>query len=229
MLISTAGPTWAGGTVFSPAVVRTSRVKGFIFKQVGVSSQYMRHLLLLSFCGGLFLTHLSADTYQIQYQVTSIGTDDYQYTYYVSDLTGNFLENQEVDIEFDPTLYAYGSLSNATGPSGWDLSAGDGDLVQPNTVDGNVGEFAPYYLDSTQTNNMTFTLDVAYSGTGEPGAQSFIIDQFNSAGTMSSSIGSGTTSLLDPTPEPANVGLSGIGLLVLAVCAAVRRTARRTA
>lgn len=209
--ISTAGSTWAGSTIFQPPVVRTAGVKGFIFNQVGVSSFYMRNLLWLSVFGGLFIMHLSADT--IQYQVSSLGSGEYQYTYYVS---GSFNQYDFFEVDFDPTQFS--SLSNpSTTAAGWDVSAMDGAVLQPQTgMCGpcDPGQYLPEYMDSGTSTGGIFTIDAQYTGSGQPGSQNFYVWQWGANGYTQEQ--SGTTSAYDSVPEPAGVMFSGMALLVLA-------------
>src|SRR5579883_3290423 len=207
---STAGSTWAGSTVLPRPLVQRMGVSGFILKACRVSSQYMRHLLWLSFCGGLFINTLAADTYQIQYQVSgpSNGPGTYQYTYYVDDLSGNFIANQEIDIQFDGT--AFSSLSNpTTDNANWDVTV-PFTFNQPGWCGtGCMGDFLPYYVGATPSNTATFTLNASYTGSGTPGSQTFLIEDFNNpTDPPPTLIGSGTTTLYGSTPEPANVALS---------------------
>lgn len=229
MLRSTAGSTGASSTIFPPLMVRAAWVRGFFLTRL-MYYPSMRNLLRLALCCGALIMPVFASTV-IQYQVANLGSGNYQYTYYVS---GNFNQNQEFDIQFDASVF--GTLSNPTGPSGWDLAAADGDLTQPQGGPCSPcapGDFAPFYMNSAATTGGIFTLDftlaAAYSGP-TPGSQPFSVQQFDPNGVgPATEIDAGTTTPYGAVPEPASWALSGAGLLVLAVVKAVRRAAGRTA
>lgn len=183
----------------------------------------MRNLLWLSLCVGLLLMPLSAAT--IQYQVApTLNAGVYEFTYFIS---GTFSANQEIDILFNPSLYTALTNGQANPSSDWDLM-----LFQPNVPPGQPGDYSAY----AQVNNPSlagpFTVDATYTGSGQPGSQHFMIQQFDSSGmNVISQIDSGWTTPYnaDPVPEPSSVFLSAVGLSVLGVFKAVRRRSGRVA
>ena len=193
----------------------------------------MRNLLWLLLLGGLFLTHLSADS--VQYQLTSLGGGTYQYQYFLS---GNFNPPDPgtylaLDITFDTS---YSNLVNtSTLSSNW-LSF----VLQP--VPGNPPGPGDYIAEAKIVNpplNGTFSVKFAYSPVGGdpavPGSQAWMEDEFNkSDGSIfqsSAPLPSGLTtpqSIADPAavPEPSSFALSGMLLAVL-IGFAVRAKAHR--
>ncbi len=159
---------------------------------------------------------LSAAT--IQYTVTQLpGAAKYRYNYTVSGIT--FQANQDFDIQFPAALYS--SLIN--GVAGSDFTLNVFDANNPPGVDGDYSALA-------KKNNPSlagpFSIDFTFLGSGQPGAQIYLIDQFDANGNLISSSapamtvpGGGST-----VPEPAGVTLSLLGL----IAGAVWRTARRT-
>ncbi len=188
----------------------------------------MRNLVWISLFSGLLLSNLSATT--IDYTVASIGLNEYEYNYtFVGD---SFANDQFVTIDFpaNEITVPQGSnislISPATGADfdAWILAG----CVGGSCGAGPVGDWQLGIQTIAATSlPETFTVDFSYSGTGTPGVQSFEIFDFN---TMTN-IENGFTSpgSMDPVPEPANVSLSAIGLLMLAGYWASRRAKRQAA
>src|SRR5258708_6985563 len=100
----------------------------------------MRILFSLPLCAGFFASSLAAIT--VDFQVSSLGSNAYRYTYLVSGFT--FLTNQELEIRFDPTLY--GTLSNGVAGGGFNLV-----LLQPNNPPGVFGDYSALALVDRQS------------------------------------------------------------------------------
>lgn len=195
----------------------------------------MRNLILLCLVSGLGVMHLSADS--IQYSITNLGGNEWQYSY---TLSGVYNQYQSIQLDLcsassgctDGSLYSNltGSLGSNSG-SDWSLM-----VYQPNSGADEPGTFQLQSLVNTDPLNGPFSVDFDYTGTGTPGAQYFSVYQLDSNGNYVSTIlgaapgqpvtdGVLTTLLADPVPEPASFAFSGIGLLVLAACKAMRRKA----
>ena len=116
---------------------------------------------------------LSAGT--IQYQVSPVSGNVYQFDYQLSGFT--FQPHEELDIRFDPTLY--GTLSNGIAPVGFSVI-----LLQTNNPPGEFGD----YTATAQINNPSttglFEVQAVYLGPGTPGGQPFFLNQFNSDGVF---------------------------------------------
>jgi hypothetical protein len=184
----------------------------------------MRNLLWLSLCGGLLLIMpLSAAT--IQYQVApTLTAGVYEFTYFIN---GTFSANQEIDIQFDPSLYTALSNGQASPSSDWDLM-----LLQPNMPLGGTGDYQAYAMVNNPSLAGPFKVDGTYTGSGTPGSQAFTIKTLDSSGmnVISETAPSWTTPYnTDPVPEPSSVFLSAVGLSVLGVFKAVRRRSGRVA
>jgi hypothetical protein len=166
----------------------------------------MRVALLFLVCVCLAASNLSAGT--VQYLVTAVGPHDYHYVYLLNGLT--FLQNQELDIRFDPTVF--GSLSNASAGSGFSLIP----CCQPNNPPGAFGDYAIQALSDTTSPSGTFSVDAFVPSSAYPGTQPFYINQLDAGGNYLYNVTAGFTELdpPDPSPEPANRGVIGMGLLI---------------
>ena len=172
----------------------------------------MTRLLWLSLWAGLSGNSLIAGT--IGFQVTNLGENSYRYTYVVSDFT--FALDQELDIRFDPTLY--GTLSN--GAAGSDFAVL---LLQPNNPPGAFGDFSALALAQNPSLAVVFSVDFTFLASGKPGAQPFLVNQFDASGNFVSTLTSGSTTLQETAPEPACLLLTGAGLLMTAMLRSIRR------
>jgi len=182
----------------------------------------MRNLLGLLLLSGLFLTQLSADT--VQYELVSFGGNSYQYQYF---LGGNFAANQAVFLSFDSSYSLNLSSAVATPTSDWfSFALGPVSSGAPSNY---VAEALVNNPSLSGTFSVNFTYAAQNGDPALPGSQSFEVDQFvngNNAGKITSGV---TTQqiITDPVvPEPASFALSGIGLLVVLICLAVRRRER---
>jgi hypothetical protein len=175
----------------------------------------MTRLLWLSLWAGLLGSNLIAST--IGFQVTNLGQNSYRYTYAVSDFT--FGKDQELDIRFDPTLY--GTLSN--GVAGSDFAVL---LLQPNNPPGTFGDYSALALVQNPSLAVPFSVDFTFLGSGKPGAQPFLINQFDANGNFVSTLTSGSTTPQETAvPEPAALLLTGGGLLMTTILRSIRRRA----
>lgn len=163
----------------------------------------MRNVFLLAVVGGVL-----AAGGTIGYEVTSLGGNVYQYSYFLSGFS--FADNEAFDIQFDNSLYQ--NLTGGVAGSGFDLL-----VLQP------AGGPGDYFAEANTTNpplTGPFTVDFTYLGVGLPGSQSYVLDQFDQNNIFQETVGSGTTTAV---PEPGTIGLAGLGLMALAAGWAFRR------
>ena len=151
----------------------------------------------------------------IQYDVSPLGANVWQYDYSISN-TMPGLSFDEFTIYFDPTAYASLSLVNA--PSDWDPL-----VIQPDTAIPAVGYLDAIDLEGLLTDGSSatgFSMSFAFLGGGTPGSQPF--DVYNSSDF--SLQGSGTTvpTAVTPLPEPPTYLLM-LGALALVACYRRRR------
>ena len=175
----------------------------------------MRKILSLALWAGLVAVNLTAGTVSYDFSILPYappqdappGSSMLQVTYMLSNFT--FSANQELDIEFDPTLY--GTLSNAQAPSGFMLT-----LFQPDNPPGATGDFSAYATTNGPSVSGAFTADVVYFGTVPAGAQSYSVNQFDDQGNFVGTVTSGFTAPADNTsvPEPGSFELGGVGLII---------------
>ena len=180
---------------------------------------FARKMLVTAIFVGVLAAQLRAGS--IGYQETSLGGNSYTYTYFLSGF--NLSVNQALDIQFGASQY--GVLSNGVVGSGFSLM-----LLQPNNPQGAFGD----YLAEATVNNPslagTFRVNFTYLGQGLPGAQAYVVDQFDQNNNFVSVIGSGTTTpqgsggtggsgsgTQTDTPEPAAFLLGGLGLLAISI------------
>jgi hypothetical protein len=146
----------------------------------------------------------------VDVQVDNLGSGSYRYSYQLSGFA--FQLNQELDFDFDPTLYSM--LTNDVVGTGF-----DGIVFQPNNPPGAPGEFGI----SANMNNPSlagpFSIDFKFLGSGVPsGQQPFSLNQFNADGSFVGTIETGTTTPVTGTtavPEPATASLVVLGVLVV--------------
>jgi hypothetical protein len=168
----------------------------------------------------LIVAHGSATT--ITYQVTDPVTPGAEtYTYAISGFT--FGINEELDIEFDASLY--GNLQNAVAGPGFSVM-----LFQPDDRPGL--DWPGYYSLLAVVDdlflNAQFSVDFTYLGTGEPGPQSYSISQFDQNGSYVSTLETGftvaaATNGTGPVPEPSSMWLCVLGLLAVGAWTERRR------
>jgi hypothetical protein len=158
----------------------------------------MRSAFLLALFGSVLATSGT-----IGYEVTSLGGNEYQYSYFLSGFSFN--QNEAFDIQFNPALYADGSLISGVAGSSFTLS-----LLQPNSpFSGNPGDYEAESNVNGPSLAGPFTVDFSYSGVGLPGPQSYVLEQFDSNNIFIDDVGSGTTTAV---PEPGALSLAGLGL-----------------
>ena len=175
----------------------------------------MRKILTLALWAGLVAANLAAGTVSYDFSILPYappadappGSSMLQVTYLLSNFT--FLANQELDIEFDPALY--GTLSNAQAPSGFSLN-----LFQPNDPPGATGDFSALATTDGPSVSGAFSADVVYFGPGQPGPQTFSVNQFDQQGNFVTTVTTGLTTPGSNTavPEPGSFWLGGIGLII---------------
>jgi hypothetical protein len=177
---------------------------------------------ILRFAPYIICTFLSVNLVgaTIEYQVNSDPKlDQYVYSYFLTGISFGLYEG--IDFQFDASLY--GTLSGATTGSGF-----TDELLQPNNPPGAYGDYITWATVDNPPLTGPFTVDFTYLGPGQPGAQFFNIDQFDSNGNLVNTIGSGeTTPFTAPVPEPTTVSLYLGGLICLAVLGT--RVRRRSA
>jgi len=132
----------------------------------------------------------------IGYEVTSLGGDLYRYSYTFNDF--DLSENQEIDIRFDPIRF--GTLSNPVAPPEFDVL-----VLQPNNPPGAMGDFALLALIDDPPLDGLFTIDVRYLGTGLPGSQRFVINEYSPSGLFLRSTEAGSTVKTGAVPEPSTL------------------------
>jgi len=173
----------------------------------------MCRLSLLAFT--ISLGSASAFAGTIGFQVTPLGGNVFQYTYSVNGFT--FQQNRELDIRFDPTLYT--NLGNAVSPTGYLLT-----LLPPNNPPGAFGDYSAFAQINNPSTAGPFSVQFTFTGSGQPGSQPFLINQYDNKGFFNSTLASGVT--VDPpvaaVPEPASFTLAG-GALLLGAFLALRR------
>lgn len=166
----------------------------------------MRTLLLLSVMGALVTVAPAAS---ISFEVTDLGGNQFRYSY---TFTGLSLQaNQEIDIRFDPALYA--NLSNGIAPPQFDLL-----VLQPNNPPGTFGDYSILSLINNPDLTGNFSVEFQFLGSGQPGAQPYLINEYDATGDFVGTVGRGMTqTAADPAdvPEPQSLWLVGLSLLAV--------------
>ncbi len=184
---------------------------------------FIHRMLSFATLCALFAAHFAyAGT--IDYQITALpgglpGQPLFQYTYYLSGF--NFVSYQEIDFVYAANLF--GSLSNGAVTPGFEFL-----LFQPNNPPGTTGDFSVMALTDLGAVAVSWSVDVTYLGSGPPGTQIFLVDQFNANGDLVQSLGSGETTAI---PEPGTFVLAGLVAWGSVIWRALRRrkAARRSA
>lgn len=173
-------------------------------------SQRMSKTIWLAFLGGLLgVSAFSGPV--VEYEVQSRGGNAYSYTYFLTNIS--FQANQELDIRFDPNSYS--NLSNAMAGSGLQTL-----LLQPNNPPGTWGDFSIYTFTPVLSPTGNFSVDFIYTGAGQPGAQPFFMNFYNTSGDQLSSNSMGFTTprgSASEVPEPGSFCLAAGGLLSVAL------------
>ena len=163
---------------------------------------FMRNLFWLKLAMMIGVTgSLSAGT--IQYQVTPVSGNSFRFDYSVSGFT--FAAHEQLDIQFDPTLY--GTLSNGVAPANFIVT-----LLQTNNPPGESGDYTAMAQINNPSTAGLFSVQAVYLGKGQPGSQPFFINQFNSDGFYVATTVAGFTT--SPVPEPSTAGLFVIAVLL---------------
>jgi hypothetical protein len=167
-------------------------------------------LLLLGIASGV------GSSATVGFEVTSLGGNEYRYSYSFTGFT--LAENEEIDIRFNPALFD--ALSNGVAPPDFDLL-----VLQPNNPPGAFGDYGLLALIDDPSMEGSFTIDFVYLGAGTPGAQPYLINQYDATGALKSSTPGGLTVSASAIPEPATSVL--VGGAVLAACLSrIRRSLR---
>jgi MYXO-CTERM domain-containing protein len=178
----------------------------------------MRITFWLPLWAGLLAPIVQAGT--VQFEVSNLGSGSYQYTYLLSGFT--FQANEDLDVQFDPGIYA--ALSN---PTAGDPTQFTAMAFQPDPAS---GDYIALALVNSPSLAGPFEVDFTLVGGGQPGPQPYSLNQFDPNGFLLGTVATGETSLASTTaPEPGGVMLGGVGLLLLAGAAFARRRTSSTA
>jgi len=148
----------------------------------------------------------------IDYQVSNVSGNEWQYSYYISvPPTNSLLNLQAFTVFFDPSLTTNLQDTSGESTSNWGIFS-----VSPDPVLISDG----FYTAQALTDNpltIPFTITFDYLGSGTPGSQLFSIDQFDSNGILTSNLATGNTTLLGTVavPEPGTLVLLLSGLVGL--------------
>lgn len=183
----------------------------------------MRLLFVLLLVGSGFVGGMRGA--EVHYQIEGLGVNAggqnlYRYTYQPVDI--DFEQDQELDIRFDPNLFA--ALFNALAPSGFDVL-----LFQPNTPPGAFGDYSALALVSNPVISGVFSVDVVYIGSGTPGAQPYFINQYAANGQFVATLLAGVTTSGGSTvvPEPGGLSVVSTGLFMLGISCLLRSRFRK--
>jgi MYXO-CTERM domain-containing protein len=178
----------------------------------------MRITFWLTLWAGLLAPIVQAGT--VQFEVTNEGSGNYQYTYLLSGFT--FQANDDLDVQFNPTIYA--TLTSAAVPDPTQfMPIGDPVNVPP----GGTGDYIALALVNNANEAGAFTVDFTLEGGAQPGPQPYSINE-TEAGFVVDTLATGTT-IAETAPEPGSLILGGVGLLLLAGAAFARRRSGHTA
>jgi hypothetical protein len=137
---------------------------------------------------------------------------DFQYTYFLSGF--DLVQYEELDFVFPADLFL--SLSNPMASP--DVVV---DIFQPNVPIGADGDFTAEASADLGEVTGPWSIDVAYLGSGLPGAQTYFVDQFDSNGTL---VGNPVEAEDAPVPEPGPFGSCCLAAGMWAVTALLRRS-----
>lgn len=170
--------------------------------------RWMRSALvtvLVAFGMSFLPTALRAGT--IDVSVSQDGPNLFTYTYTISGI--DLLANQDIDIQFDQTIYA--TLSNGVADSDFNLV-----LLQPNNPPGSAGDYSALALVDHPSLAGPFSVEVSFLNgvVNPPASQPYLLEQFSN-GTYQSTFGNGSISIV---PEPSSASLVLIGGAVAGLC-----------
>jgi hypothetical protein len=145
-----------------------------------------------------------ADGTEVQYQVTNVSGDEWQYSYAIEDSTP-FSANEALTVTFSAALYTNMDPAPPS-PAGWSAFSAPSDTTLM---------FDGIYTASANADGASlagpFTITFDYLGSGTPGSQPFSIDLFDSNSIYLSNVTTGvTTPFSNAVPEPE----SGLLLLI---------------
>jgi hypothetical protein len=165
----------------------------------------MTHQRILVFIAmfALCATHL-AHAGTIAFEVTPVsggspGEPIFQYTYFLTDV--DFVAQEELDIVF--AANEFGTLSDGVVSPGFELN-----LFQPNNPPGTTGDFSALALSNLGAVSATWSVDVVYLGSGEPGPVPYFLNLYDANGDFLETLQSGET-----VPEPATFVLVGLAVV----------------
>jgi hypothetical protein len=149
--------------------------------------------LLLLFCASPAV----ADDVSVQYTVTSLGSDLWQYDYTVQ---GTFSANMAVQIYFTSPAYGVDMIDLKTGGPDWTTYGAGPEL----------GSDLPgaYYIVALVDNpsmNSVFDVICQWNPGGEPGTQQFNVLDLSNGGSALLDWGLGTTEASSAVPEPTSL------------------------
>ena len=182
----------------------------------------MRNLIRLGLLAGLAGGSLSAAT--ITYSVTNLnavnGSNQPLYRYIYNLIGVPLAVNQELDIVFEITRFAAGSLTNGVYNGSPNLTLS---LFQIGNPIGANGHYNLYASPGVPSMLGTFSVDFAYTGVGTPGDQAYTVTQFDSQGINPlSQVTSGFTTA-SGVPEPSTIVLGAVGLAWIAFARSRRK------
>jgi hypothetical protein len=159
---------------------------------------------------------LSAGTLPtINYELGAVGNGVDRYTYVVSNLT--LAANEEIDLEFDATEFSV--LSNPVAGSKFSVL-----LFQPNNPLGAPGDLSIAAISDGTVVTGPVSVDFTFTGVGNPGPQTFEINQYDANGNFVGLMASGSTSLLvTGVPEPSTSSLVLLAIALSGCCCWIRR------
>jgi len=169
-----------------------------------------RRLFSLPLFAALVTANLGAGT--IAYQVIDLGGGMDRYVYTVSGF--DLLPHQEIDIQFDATMFA--GLTNASAPSPFNV-----ELIQPGNPMGAPGHYSAVTdveVDLTSSSDGPFIVDFTFTGSGSPGSQMYSINQLDTNDLdIENVVSTGSTVPLS-VPVPATAGFAALafGFVLLA-------------
>lgn len=179
-----------------------------------------RFCISLPVCAFVVVATSGAGTIQYELSIPNpaIPTVE-QYTYLLSGFA--LPQYAEIEIVFPEALF--GTLSNDAPVTDFSIS-----VAQPNNPFGADGDYMAEALITDPPLTGPFTVDFTYTGTGTPGAQQYLIQQFAANGNYLGLVGSGST-VASQAPEPGNLSLAGLLVVAGGVWRAVRHHPEKSA